>query len=305
MRVFRFGAAIATTMLLTSTVQAADVAILKSGDVPAWRPAIDALRRAAPAHTIVELDFKNDRAEGERLLAGLAGRSLIVVAMGPLAAKLAHELKPEAPLVFCMIANPEAEGLAVAPGIAGVSFETPIRNQLAAFRQIYPKTAKLGVIYTEAESGKLIQDAIKSAPLMRIILVPHAVTSEAEIAPALRDMLNGEDAVDALWVPPDTLLQRDEPRRVLLAETQKQGKPVFASSSSLVEEGALASDGPQYASIGEQAASLVNRLASGEKTTIDLLAPLPELWVNEKIAKKLKIELPKDLLKGSTHVVRQ
>ena len=47
---------------------AAEVAVLKSNEVAAWRPTMDALRRAAGSHNLTEYDLRGDRTEGERVL---------------------------------------------------------------------------------------------------------------------------------------------------------------------------------------------------------------------------------------------
>ena len=71
--------------------------------------------------------------------------------------------------------------------------------------------------------------------------------------------------------------------------------------ASLVAEGALASDSPDFASIGEQVGELVNRIAAGEKRA-DMLVPRAELLINKKIADKLKVEIPADALKAANKV---
>jgi ABC-type uncharacterized transport system substrate-binding protein len=99
------------------------------------------------------------------------------------------------------------------------------------------------------------------------------------------------------------VLLGDDSRRFILSETLRAGKPVYTSLSALVQEGALVSNGPDFASIGEQAGELVNRLASGEKANkIDILIPRAELIINKRIADKLKIEIPADALKAANKV---
>jgi ABC-type uncharacterized transport system substrate-binding protein len=109
--------------------------------------------------------------------------------------------------------------------------------------------------------------------------------------------------VDALWLPPDPMLLGDEARRYLLAETLKAGKPVYGFSSALVQEGALVSNGADFASIGEQAAELVGRLLGPEKgARIEFTIPRAELTINRKVAGRLKLEIPPDLLKAAAKV---
>jgi putative ABC transport system substrate-binding protein len=270
--------------------------------VPAWRPAIDALRRVASTHTITEFDLRNDRATADTVLAGLKGKSGIIVALGPLAAQLVRSNLPDAPLVFAMVQEPAKLGLAPAPGVTGVAFSIPIKNQIAAFRMVHPKGVRIGVIYKEENSGRYVEEAIKAAGLLRVIMVTRAVTSERDIPAALRSLLAGDQAIDALWVPPDPLLLGDDTRRFLLSEMFKSGRAVYGSSSGLVAEGALVSNGPDLVSIGEQIGELVNRLSAGDRSRIELLVPRAELVINKKIAARLKIEVSAEVLKAANKV---
>jgi putative ABC transport system substrate-binding protein len=281
---------------------AAEVAVVKSSDVASWRPAIDAVRRVAAAHTINEYDLRNDRGTADSVLAGLKGKSAIIVALGPLAAQLVRSTLPDAPLIFAMVQEPAKLGLAPAPSVTGVAFAIPIKNQIAAFRMVHPKGVRIGVIYKEENSGRSVEEAIKAASLLRVVMVTRAVASERDIPTALRSLLAGDQAIDALWIPPDPLLLGDETRRFLLGEMFKAGKAVYGSSSALVAEGALVSNGPDLASIGEQIGELVNRLAAGDRTRIELLVPRAELVINKKIAGRLKIDVSADVLKAANKV---
>jgi putative tryptophan/tyrosine transport system substrate-binding protein len=302
-RLRRRGAA-AALMLLAGTpgASAADVAVLKSSDVAAWRPALDALRRSAAGHTITEYDFRGDRAAAEQVLGSFKGKPVILVAMGNLAAHSARAILPDAPLVFCMVQDPAKLGLAPAPNLTGVAFTLPVKNQLAAFRLVNPRANRIGVVFHPDNSGQQVEEATKAAGLLRVALLPRPVSSVSEIPQALRTLLSG-DTIDALWIPADPILLTDETRRYLLTESLKAGKPVYAFSASLVSEGALVSNGPDLTSIGEQAGELVNRLAAGDKSRIAVQVPRAQLVINNRIAGKLKIVVPADALKAASKVI--
>jgi putative tryptophan/tyrosine transport system substrate-binding protein len=301
--VWRRGAATALILLAGVTgAGAADVAVLKSSDVAAWRPALDALRRAASGHTITEYDFRGDRAAAEQVVGSLKGKPVVLVAMGNLAAEAARAILPDAPLVFCMVQDPARIGLVPAPNLTGVAFNIPVKNQIAAFRMVNPRGTRIGVIFHPDNSGRQVEEATKAAGLLRIALFPRPVPSVNEIPQALRSLLSG-DTVDALWIPADPMLLTDATRRFILGESLKAGKPVYSFSASLVSEGALVSNGPDLASIGEQAGELVNRLAAGEKSRIDMQVPRAELVINNRIAGKLKIVVPPDVLKAAGKVI--
>lgn len=282
--------------------EAADVAVLKSGDSPTWRPAIEALRRFASAHAITEHDLRGDKAEAQRVLLELKPKAPIVVAMGPLAAQSVREVAPELPMVFCMVQDPGQLGLLGGTSL-GVAFSVPIKNQLAAFRAVNPRGVRIGVIYGSDAAAKLVQEAQIASRVVRLNLIERRVTSEKDVPEALRAMLKGQEPVDALWLPPDPMLLGDEARRFLLSETLKAGKPLYAFSAALVAEGALVSNGPDVTSVGEQVAELVGRLASGERAARgELLVPRGELVINKKIAERLKLEIPADALAQASKV---
>jgi ABC-type uncharacterized transport system substrate-binding protein len=280
-------------------LSAAEVALLKSSDVAAWRPTLDAFRKATTAHTVTEFDLRGDRSEGERVLGALKGRGAILVALGPMAAQVARQFLPDAPLIYGMVQDPVKLGLGV-PGVTGVAFSVPAKNQLAAFRLVFPRGSRIGLMSSD---DRTVQEAQKAGAVVRVNVVTRAVASEKDVPSVLRSLLKGADAVDAIWIPADPVLLGDETRRFILSETLKEGKPVFSFSPALVAEGALVSDGPDLVSVGEQLADLVNRMASGDKTAKgSLLVPRAELVINKKIADKLKIDIPPDALRAANKV---
>jgi ABC-type uncharacterized transport system substrate-binding protein len=203
-----------------------------------------------------------------------------------------------------MVPDPAKAGLLNNVNASGVAFSTPIKNQLAAFRLVYPRGVRIGVVHGPEEAvTKLVQEAQKAAGVVRLVVMPRLAATERDVPTALRALLKSEDAVDALWLPPDLMLLGDATRRFILEETLKAGKPVLSFSPALVSEGALVSNGADIVSIGEQAAELVTRLFAGDRTARGaLLIPRAELVINKKIADKLKIEIPADALKAASRV---
>jgi putative ABC transport system substrate-binding protein len=277
--------------------EAVEVAVLRVAAPRSWRAVVDALEEGAPAHRLTHYELAADRAQAQQTVAGLRGHAAVLVALGPAAAQAARAGLPDVPLVFCMVSDPAGIGLAPAPAphVAGVAFEVPVRNQLAALRMVNPRAVRLGVLYTEEHTAGYAEEAERAAPVLRLVITPRRVASAQDVPAALRALLTGADAVDALWLPPDPVLLAPETRRSLLAETLAAGRAVYAHSSDLVAEGALASHGPDLASIGQQAAALVDRLAAGERD-IPLRAPRAELLVNLRAAERLAVEIPETVL---------
>jgi putative ABC transport system substrate-binding protein len=293
-------AALLPLLLPGAPALSADVAVLKSSESAAWRPALEALRRVAAAHTLQEFDLRGDKAEADRLVASLKGKAAALVALGPLAVQSAREIAPELPLVGCMVSDPARSGLVAAPNVTGVALHPPVKNQLAAFRIVHPRGVRVGVLYNPDNVGRMVQEALKAAPVVRLVIVERAISSAKDVPQGLRALLDG---IDALWLPPDPLLLGEEARRYILQETLKAGKPVYAYSAALVQEGALVSNGAEMTNTGEQVGELLLRLLGNEKgAKIELAMPKAELVINKKIADRLKIEIPADALKAAAKV---
>ena len=250
-----------------------EVAVLKSSEVPAWRPALDALRRAASAHTLTEYDLRGDRAEAERVRRRAQGQGGDPGGHGAPGRPGRRATPARAPPRLLHGPGPGA-AWASRPPPPGVAFPTPIKNQLAAFRLVNPRGVRIGVIYSDAGGGQARRGGAEGrAPWCASPSWPGPWPPTRTCPPTLRALLKGDDAVDALWIPPDPLLLGDETRRFLLAETLKAGKPVYSFSSALVAEGALVSNGPDLARVGEQAGELVNRLAAATHRARDPARP--------------------------------
>jgi ABC-type uncharacterized transport system substrate-binding protein len=276
--------------------EAVEVAVLKTGAPASWRTVVEQLRRAGRAHRMTEYELSADAPLAAQAVAGLRGRAAVLVALGPGPAQAAREGLPDLPLVYCLIQDPGAAGLLPlpAPHVAGVSFEVPVRNQLAVFRMVNPRAVRIGIVHS-AHTARHAEEAQRSAPVLRVVVTTRAVESERDLPGALNALFSGEEAVDALWVPPDPVLLADTARRLLFTESQRAGRAVYGFSSALMADGALASNGPELASIGQEAAGLVDRLAAGERN-LELRAPRAELVVNVRAAERLKIQIPEEML---------
>jgi ABC-type uncharacterized transport system substrate-binding protein len=283
---------------------AAEVALVKSTETAAWRPAVEALRAAASAHQIKEYDLAGSRLEGERLFEALKGKVAVVVAMGPLAAQLAREMLPEVPLVYCMIQDPAAAGMVGVPNAAGVALALPVRNQMVAFRTVNPQARRIGVIFASDGAARQVDEAQKAAGALKLEIVPRRVADPAGVPPAVRELLKGGDAVDALWILPDPLILEGPTRRFLLSEALLAGKPVYSFSAALINEGALVSHSADMTSIGQGVAELIERLASGQKAEKQpLLVPRGEVVINKKMADQLKVVVPAEALRLAQKVL--
>jgi putative tryptophan/tyrosine transport system substrate-binding protein len=281
----------------------AEIALLMSSDVPAWKPAVDALRTALPGHNVTTYDLRSSRAEAERVLPGIKQSAALVVAMGPLAAQAARDLAAELPLVYSMVNDPSTLGVLEGPNVTGVAYEVPARNQIVAFRAVNPKAARIGVVFNAAGLGRQLDDARRAASVMKVDLVLRPVPSLQALPQTVRELLSGPQAVDAIWIPPDPFFQSDDTRRFVMQAAVSAGKPVYSSSASMIKEGALVSNSPESASIGLAIGEQVTRITRGEKAgRLGVLVPRAELLINKRIADQLRVSIPEEALKAAQRV---
>jgi ABC-type uncharacterized transport system substrate-binding protein len=291
------GAVLSLAMSAATGLQAAPIVVLKSADAPSWRPALEALRRGLAGQTVAEYDLRGDRAEGQRVVGETLGRAPIYVAFGPIAAQAVRLSAPTSPLVYAMVLDPSGLGLLGVPNCVGVAFQMPVRNQLAALRSVAPQVTRIGVIYSEPSVKAMVDEAVAIAPTLRQVVVPQAVSTPKDVPGALRRLLKGSDAIEALWLVPDPMILGDESRRFLFTQALESGRPVLAFSAALVNEGALVSYGPDIASVGDKVVDLIGRIAANDSSVRGtIVIPNREMVINKTIADRLKLEIPADAL---------
>jgi hypothetical protein len=201
-----------------------------------------------------------------------------------------------------MVQDPAKLGLLDAPRTTGVAFTIPVKNQLAVFRMVYPHGVRIGVIYDEANTGRLVQEAKTGAGVVHLAIVERAVSSEKQVPEALRSLLRGDDAVDALWVTPDPILLGDEARRYVWPRRSRRASQSTASHRLSCPRGA----GQQWTGHGiHRRAARRARQSHGEpgRGGQDRDAhPKGGAGRQQKVADKLKIEIPIDALKAANKV---
>ncbi len=285
---------------------AADVILLKGNDVAAWRPALDAIRRAASTQTLTEFDLRGLKEEATQVLDGLKAKAgdAIFVAVGPLAASAVREAFPQSRVVFCMVQDPQGPGTAGCAGSDRRRVRGAPQESACRLPDGEPRGRQDRRRLQTRHARCLHPGGHRSGRFGSPCLGAEADRTEKDVPNALRSLLSGGEAADALWLVPDAIMLGDDTRRFVMSETLKAGRPVYAFSAALIPEGALVSDGPDIASIGEQVGDLVKRLAAGEKGRIDMLMPRSDLVINKKIAGKLKVEIPGDALRAAAGSTR-
>jgi putative tryptophan/tyrosine transport system substrate-binding protein len=257
-----------------------------------------------------EQDLEAARKMAEDLIAG--GCSPIVT-LGTSSALAAREAagSREVPIIFAIVGAPKATGLIKdygEPGLAitGVSMEIPVAEQFGIVREALPGSRTLGILYCDelpqavATGGAAVaasetfgwKPVVVSIPRSRIPDLPGIVSSLAA-------------GVDALYLPTDPLLYDPRVLGGIVGACDARRVPVVTVSNECMRAGAFMAVHCDFYEVGRQAASLVDRVLSGDDVrTIPPVRPgSTGLSLNLKKARQLGLEVPRNVILKAWDIV--
>jgi putative ABC transport system substrate-binding protein len=283
------GALMAAALWLMAEPAAARVLIIQSDELPQYDAPTAAFQQAAGTDTVV-VNIAGSRDHGERRLreAVAADSPRAVYALGAQAAYLARQVLPDTPMVFSMVVGWQRYGFERGP-VTGVAVEIPVEALFTRFKLMLPGLDRLGVIYSTSTDAKLIERAREAAAELKIELVEEDVLASDEVPGAYRRM---HTEIDALWMLPDPVVVTRTNFAHLAEQTRKHDVMFLAFSENFVRAGALLSVAPSYATMGWQAAALLERLLADPDNPPAVQPPMgSKLVVNAETARGLDLDL--------------
>lgn len=217
----------------------------------------------------------------------------------PAAVSLANETT-DIPIVVTAVTDLVEAKLAdsnEAPGrnITGTSDMVPIDKQIQLLLSIVPDAKTIGIMYNAGEANSKIQadlaeKALKDAGVDVKVLTANTTNDVQQVTTSL-----AKD-VDGIYVPTDNTFAS---AAAVVGEVAKETKtPIVAGSVEQVEDGALATFGIDYKSLGKQTGELAAKILDGDEkpaTTPVETANKLELVVNQEMATALGID-PKSIV---------
>lgn len=205
------------------------------------------------------------------------------------------------PVVMGAVTDPVAAKLVKSvdqPGgnITGVSDQAPIDAQLDLIRQIMPDAHVLGVISTNSDDSaqtqvRMVQEKAKK---YGFDVKSYTISSTNDLNQVAAEMVT---KVQAIFVPTDNTIASAMPTLASVANSRRI--PIFPTVDTMVKQGGLATVGLNQFDLGVETGKMVAAILDGDNP-----ATMPihfmkrgDLIVNEKVAAKLGIKLPADLLK--------
>lgn len=234
----------------------------------------------------------NLKSMSERLVN--ASPDLLLGIATPAAVSLANETT-DTPIVVTAVTDLVGAKLADSneePGrnITGTSDMVPIEQQINLLLSIVPDAKTIGIMYNAGEANSKIQadlaeEALKAAGVDVKVLTANTTNDVQQVTTSL-----AKD-VDGIYVPTDNTFAS---AAAIVGEVAKETKtPIVAGSVEQVDDGALATYGIDYKSLGTQTGKLAAKILDGDAepaTTPVETADNLELVVNEEMAAALGID---------------
>ncbi|MEI6898094.1 MAG: ABC transporter substrate-binding protein [Psychromonas sp.] len=305
-------------VVVSSGLQAKPVYIATTAIVE--HPALDAVRDGIKAvlnengYVGEKLKFTYESAQGQPVIAAQIARKIVgnqpdvIVAIATPSAQAAVSASKNIPIVFSAVTDPVAAKLVsslIQPGknVTGLSDKVNVKQHLALLKEILPNLKSVGIPYNpgEANSVSMMADMKEAAAEMGIKIVESAAPKSSDVMIATKQLIG---KVDAIYCPIDnTIISAFESVVKVGIDAQV---PVFAADTGSVERGAVAAVGYNYFDLGRQTGEIVLRILKGEKPgDIDVkMAQGTSLFVNPKMAARMGITIPKEVIDRATKVIK-
>jgi len=224
---------------------------------------------------------------------------------------LAKRATKSVPIVFYVGTDPVPLGLVEnfrKPGgrLTGIygPFTDLTAKRLELLKVIIPKLRRVVAFYNPDNSSaqRSVKIARDAARQLKVELVERPVASVEELQAGLRALRPGE--VDALFYVSDVMVGSQTERIIETARAKKL--PTMFNDKQSVTNGALASYGVSYYTIGRLSAKHIQRVLLGADPgtlPVEQLDRLPFV-INLKTAKALGITIPQSVLVRADEVIR-
>ena len=302
---------LATSLGGMGSVTAGEVAVLMAAPVDAYEDALRGFKLSLRGHQIgTTYHMKGDVDRGREALAGIQSgengkKPDLVFAVGVWALQAALNEPIGIPVVYAMVLNPASIVGSRPANITGASMNVSVADSLRLLTQLGPQIRRVGVVFNESKTGYLVTEAKALASTVGIELLARRVQTPGEAIQAV-DSLQ-QEGIDAFWFLPDeTLLAAAVSKHVFLV-SHRNGVPILGISKRQAKMGAvLALTFASSEDIGSQAGELANTILAGTRASevASTTARRVSLTVNLKVARKLGVEIPENILVAANELIK-
>ena len=257
---------------------------------------------------IVTENANNDTSALSTIMQNLRSEGVDIVV--PIATGTAQSAKAvfegdDTPILFSAVSDPDAAGLtgSDSENITGVSNNIPADEIVKLIEHFQPDFQKIGFLYTSSETNSVstINAAKAYCDANGIAYEEASIANLSELPTAVEALIS--KGVDALYTGNDNSIASAMPTYTDAAYSK--GIPVYCGADSMVADGGFATTGVNYATLGEQTAAMILKVADGAKPSELPYETLSEYakFVNLQAADTLGLTLTDDMLEGYTVLV--
>jgi putative tryptophan/tyrosine transport system substrate-binding protein len=242
--------------------------------------------------------------------AALADRADLLLTISTQALQSSVQRARGTPIVFTMVANPFAAGVATSetdhlPNVTGAYGANDVEGMMPILKQLMPNAHRVGALFAPNEvnsvySHELLMAAAKKADYE---LISIGVSGPSE-APDSTQSLCGQQ-IDLICLPNSNLAGSSFPTIVQSANRAKI--PVFGFLGSIASQGAVVVLTRDYYDMGVDSGQIAARVMRGEKPAVVPLhqSRKSKRFVNLAAAKASGITLPADFVKSADRVIEE
>jgi putative ABC transport system substrate-binding protein len=225
-------------------------------------------------------------------------------------ARAAQMATTRIPIVFSVLGDPVGLGLIQSfahpggniTGVTGLYLELSPKR-LEVFREIVPGLKRVLSLYDAADAAAVTEAKVYREAVHRLgsELIEKSVQAEEEAQATLAQV--SKDEVDGILQPPSASL--NIPGFILVASSQR-AIPTMFEGTHWLEQGGLASYGPDLHETGRQTARLVDKILKGAdpaEIPVEVNSKI-EFAINLKAAKALGLTSAPEVLYRADRIIR-
>jgi len=272
------------------------VGILVSAQHPALNLTLEALKKKILLKLNQEVRFIEFNGNGSPDYLQNSARTLtlnehinLFVALGSPACHALLKLEKEKPIVFAAVSDPELHTLHYS-NLCGISDKINRKQHVALIKKIMPNIKSTGILYTPDEPH-IVEKITEIKELLE-----HEEITPVEINLRQKDSLKKYQSVDVLFALEDNTIALS--MKNIANQALELKKPLFASYTPAVTEGALAAQGVNYHDCGTLAGKFSLKILKNKAKPQQLrVTHLPDenVVINKQVSEILKVKIPKEL----------
>ena len=168
-----------------------------------------------------------------------------------------------------------------------------VKESLMLLKAKFPNIKSIGVLYSTSELNSAVQleNIEKIAKELNIKVIKGGATNANDLVQITNVLI---EKVDALYIPTDNLVVSNIKYVADVSINHK--KPLVASDSSSVENGALFAKGVDYYELGKRTGEMVLYILKGKDVSqipYEMMSKT-KLYVNENTAKILEVDFSEE-----------